>query len=215
MKNKPSTINRSGAKWLPGAMALAATAVDSQAATVQITLTGNKVSSTGGNQFNADLTGDGSADLTRIAGETSAHKVVFLGVDMYGGGPNILAKASFAAGSTSSIGYYEASVWPIGKYGNSPQSATHARSILFSDSRINGGLATFAWLEINAFNTGSTNNTVEFKRLVFDDASTTLPDSSSLTGVQTEWSAVPEPSSFALLSLGAGGLLARRRRQAA
>jgi hypothetical protein len=115
----------------------------------------------------------------------------------------------------SSTGYYEASVWPIANAGNSPQSATHARSILFSDSRINGGLATFAWLEISAFNTGSTNNTVEFKRLVFNDASTTLPDSSSLTGVQTEWSAVPEPSSFALLSLGAAGLLARRRRQAA
>ena len=56
-------MNRSGAKWLPGAMALAATAASTQAAVVQITLTGNKISSTGGNQLVADLTGDTVADV--------------------------------------------------------------------------------------------------------------------------------------------------------
>ncbi len=56
-------MNRSGAKWLPGAMALAATAASTQAAVVQITLTGNKISSTGGNQLVADLTGDGYAEV--------------------------------------------------------------------------------------------------------------------------------------------------------
>ena len=58
MKTKQTKIDRSAAKWLPGAMALAATTASSQAATVQITLTGNKISSTG-NQLVADLTGDG------------------------------------------------------------------------------------------------------------------------------------------------------------
>jgi hypothetical protein len=58
---------------------------------------------------------------------------------------------------------------------------------------------------------------VELTRLIFDDASTTAPVLSSIPDVQTEWSpsAIPEPSSFALLGLGAAGLLARRRRQAA
>lgn len=60
MKNKQSTISRSGAKWLPGAMALAATTAGSQAATVQITLTGNKISySTGATQLDLDLTQGG------------------------------------------------------------------------------------------------------------------------------------------------------------
>jgi hypothetical protein len=52
-------------------------------------------------------------------------------------------------------------------------------------------------------------------RLIFDDASATAP-----TGLTSDspafpaWSAVPEPSSLGLLALGAGGLLARRRRAA-
>ena len=63
MKTKQTKIDRSAAKWLPGAMALAATTASSQAASVvQITLTGNKISSTG-NQLVADLTGDGNADV--------------------------------------------------------------------------------------------------------------------------------------------------------
>jgi hypothetical protein len=56
---------------------------------------------------------------------------------------------------------------------------------------------------------------VQIHRLIFDDAFTTAPTglTSASTGIQ-EWSAVPEPSSLGLLALGAGGLLARRRRAA-
>jgi hypothetical protein len=56
------------------------------------------------------------------------------------------------------------------------------------------------------------NHTVELSRLIFDDANTTRPAFASIPGAQTAWSAVPEPSSLGLLALGAGGLLARRRR---
>jgi hypothetical protein len=137
--------------------------------------------------------------------------VQFIGYDRFGGDP-------FVANATAIFSrYYNATVGPVANAGGSPQSATAALQFTFSDARLNGGDPTSAWLEVRAFNTGMTNNTVEFTRLVFDDASTTRPDLSSFSGVQTEWSpsAIPEPSSFALLGLGAAGVLARRRRQAA
>jgi hypothetical protein len=96
-----------------------------------------------------------------------------------------------------------------------PQSAAYLNPITFTDQRINGGSPTDGWLQVNAYNTNSTSHTVEFARLIFDDASTTRPAFASVPGAQTEWLAVPEPSSFLLLTLGAGGLIARRRRQAA
>jgi hypothetical protein len=209
MKTRQTTIPRAGAKWLPSAMALAATTASSHAAVVQITLSGNMISSLGGNQFNADLTGDGSADLTQLAGLAIPNQAMFLGYDLFGGAP-------FAANATALFSrYYNATVGPVANAGGGPQSATAALQFTFSDARINGGSATSAWLEVRAFNTGMTNNTVEFTRLIFNEADPNSFAESSFSGVQTEWSAIPEPSSFALLGLGAAGLLARRRRQAA
>ena len=92
--------------------------------------------------------------------------------------------------------------------------ASYLNPITFTDSRINGGVPTEAWLQVNAFNTSARNHTVEFARLIFDDGSTTRPVFGSFPEVQPEWqvSAVPEPgSNLALLALGAGGLTLRRR----
>ena len=77
-------------------------------------------------------------------------------------------------------------------------------------------MATAGWLQVNAFNTSATSHTVELSRLIFDAASATAPTglTSASTGIG-EWVAVPEPSSLGLLALGAGGLLARRRRSQA
>ena len=218
MKTKQTTIHRSGAKWLPSAMALAATTASSQAATVQITLTGNKISSTGGYQLVADLTGDGTADII-VGGSAGARGNVARMIN--GGyveffyraamtfpfvqGKSYIADASFAGGG---VGAGRLS-------GGSPQSTTYLNPISFNDGMINGGAPTQGWLEVHAFNTSSTNHTIEFTRLIFDDASTTRPVFASIPGTQTEFGAIPEPSSFALLGLGAAGLLARRRRQAA
>ena len=92
------------------------------------------------------------------------------------------------------------------------RNLTYLNPILFTDTRINGGVATEAWVEVNAYNTSSTNHTVALSRLIFDDANATRPAFASVPGVQTEY--VPEPSSLALLALGAGGLMMRRRRAA-
>jgi hypothetical protein len=95
-----------------------------------------------------------------------------------------------------------------------PRAAEYLNPITFTDRRINGGLPTEAWLQVNAFNTSATSHTVELARLIFDDANTARPYFETIPGVQTEWqvSAVPEPgSNLALLALGAGGLTLRRR----
>jgi hypothetical protein len=200
-------------------MALAATAASSHAAVVQITLLGNKISSTsaGGNTLNADLTGDGTLDYSLEganqpvgANVAGLFFTVLVGSVVAGRGPDGYgAKAAFTAG---------AAVGDTGvNYGADIQSATALNPITFSDSRINGGLITGAWVEVHAFNESPTSHTVEFTRLIFDDESTTRPEFAAIPDVQTEWSpsAIPEPSSFALLGLGAAGVLARRRRQAA
>ena len=209
MKTKQTKIYRSAAKWLPGAMALAATTASSQAATVQITLTGNKISSTGGNQLNADLTGDTVANLLLGGGSVSTE-----GVFAVLGDRGYVVLASYS----SSVYFVGASFVSGGGVGVSyasdagVQNISYLNPITFTDSSINGGAPTEGWLQVNAFNTSSTDHTVELSRLIFDDASTTRPAFASIPGAQTEFSAVPEPSSLGLLALGAGGLLLRRSR---
>ena len=54
-------------KWMAGATAATAAGITaSQAGTITINLLNNYISATGGNHLNADLTGDGHPDLTRI-----------------------------------------------------------------------------------------------------------------------------------------------------
>jgi len=197
-------------------MALAATTASSQAATVQITLSGNKISTIGGYQLVADLTGDGTADIIvggSAGGGGNVARMINGGyvefgysppMPSFGAGKRYMADASFAGGGVGA-----------GRLvGGSPQSTTYLNPISFNDGMINGGAPTQGWLEVHAFNTSSTNHTIEFTRLIFDDASTTRPAFASIPDTQTEFGAIPEPSSFALLGLGAAGLIARRRRAA-
>ena len=220
MKTKQTTIPRSGAKWLPGAMALAATAASSHAATVQITLTGNKIStnSAGGNSLNADLTGDGNNELNLFGVSATANKAELqLFVNLFGG--MIRGRASFDAREQRfGVGVASSGLDSAMRFSSSAQTMVELLPLRFLDLRINGGSGTDGWLEVTAFNKSETSHTVQLTRLIFDNASTNVPNRGSISSVQTEWvpgAAIPEPSSFALLGLGAAGLLARRRRQAA
>jgi len=183
---------------------------------VQITLTGNKISTTG-NQLVADLTGDNVDDLrfirpfinTVIAGvyilENGQERGGGYVYGYFGYQGRFAVHAVFVPGGAGTARVADALT---------PQSISYLNAIRFTDSRINGGQQTTGWLQVNAFNTSSSNHTVELSRLIFDDASTTPPGFASIPGAQTEWgvSAVPEAStSLGLLALGAGGLTLRRR----
>jgi hypothetical protein len=207
MKTKQTKIDRSAAKWLPGAMALAATTASSQAASVvQITLTGNKISSTG-NQLVADLTGDLSPD---VSFRSATYRAVSAGVQI---------NSNWVQAMTGGAGFFADAMFALGVVGvaqngsNNPVSVSCLNPITFTDPQINDGLPTNAWLQVNAFNTSAVSHTVELARLIFDTESTTRPVFGSVPGVQNEWvAAVPEPgSNLALLALGAGGLTLRRR----
>ena len=84
----------------------------------------------------------------------------------------------------------------------------------FSDTGINGGAATSAWLEMDAYSAPGGEKRLQIHRLIFDDSSTVAPTGVSLGATYPTFgvSAVPEPgSNLALLALGAGGLTLRRR----
>ena len=203
--------------------AFAATIVSSQAATVQITLSGNKIDSSA-NALNADVTGDGNADLTFQSATGATH---YAGVSINGLGKPAALVNDFTSGTSSGFPIIKITFAANAKFandgvglafvgGSTLSNARCLNPIRFTDARINGGASTQGYLEVNAFNTSSTFQTVALTRLVFDDASTTLGTAGLSTGTTyATWVAVPEPSSFGLLALGAGGLLARRRRQAA
>jgi hypothetical protein len=180
---------------------------------VQITLNGNKISTTGGNQLVADLTGDNIVDLEPLFGDSTGIGGP-TGVMVYGSAGLVVASwAGYVYHVRAGFGRLDG-VGDAVKFGSNVQSIVYLNPMTFSDARINGGATTSGWLEVNAFNTSTTDHTVQLTRLIFDDASTTRPVFAEIPGTQTEWAAVPEPSSLGLLALGAGGLALRRSRKA-
>jgi hypothetical protein len=197
-------------KWLLSAIAIATiatTATSTFAATVQISLSGNMISSSGGNALNADLTGDGMNDIT-VGSPNASSSDASASIDSGYVYATLLAglfyevNANFAGGSGGSAA------------GGSPASISHMNPITLTDSRINGGMTTEAWVEVNAVNVSAFEHRVALTRLIFDTASTTRPALSSISGPQTAWdpAAVPEPGTAALGALAGLTLLRRRRR---
>jgi hypothetical protein len=187
-------------RFIVGALATAGASV-ANGATVQISFANNVVSRTNGtNDFVGDLTGDGAPDVTGYGG----WKTSFGGAVAYVKGMGVKVATATANWGSVKIG---GGNWVKGESGG-------LAAITFTDMRINNGAVTSGFVDVTAGFPGG-DPTVYLKRLIFDDSNVNAPTglTSASTGIPA-WTAVPEPSSLGLLALGAGGLLARRRRAA-
>jgi len=206
------------AQWVAGlAAATAATAATgaAQAATVQIDLVNNSISSTEGTvNYSTDLSGGGSASWGGQVSWVNAASVHIAQNDPY--------NVAYAI-ATVTTGFRTAYRAVVPGYSTAAPggSVTGFLRVTFSDPDINGGAASEGFLEVTASAISAFIAEITLNRLVFDDASTTRPSGvtvgvavSSIGSVENGvFSPVPEPSSFGLLALGAGGVALRRQRK--
>ena len=186
----------------------------SQAVTlVQINFLGNTITANNGNQLFADMDFDGNDDLvfTNSGHSSNTSGQNYGGVNINGAGRNL---GSFSP-ATSSLGSAtrrkikgidgESAGWVTASF-NTSSLGTHQ-----------------GFLQVTNSVAGSASG-VAIVRFVYDkDAETTneallvLTDDYTSIGTTTATSTtiVPEPSSLALLALGAGGVMLRRKRQKA
>ena len=195
-----------------GAMALAAAGASTaaHAATVQITFNNSYISTTSGNHLVTDFGGDNVSD---VHGSAVGNAAFVSNV-----GPGVLG---LAAGHTSpGLGSGDGSVWLEGGAqvvvpgGVAMTSGVVAFTLV--DALVRGGAPTAGWLDMTATGRpGGEFGRVDVHRFVFDDTTGLAPGGvSHADAAYPEYGAVavPEPSGLGLLALGAGGLLARRRR---
>jgi len=195
-------------KWMAGATAATAAAgvTASQASTITINLLGNYISATGGNHLNADLTGDGQADVT-IANTYffNLKRTIGTSTTFYLAGAraylNGVVAYAFSFGDGGAIGVVLGSQFRSIRYiTQGPyygSSLTGSIPITFKDMNINGGALTKGSLLV----TVSTNFAAGFDPKVQLDSFT----------YNTRENVPDQGSSLALLALGASGVLALRR----
>ena len=195
-----------------GAMALAAAGASTaaHAATVQITFNNSFISTTSGmTTLDTDFGGDGFHD---VVGGLGGGGGVVLRIPYVSGG---LVASAYSAG----VPIAGARVMGVGlAYGAGTQVLAVVTAFTLTDATVRGGAPTAGWLDVTATGTSRTDGgdrgRVDVHRFIFDDASGVAPAGvSHADAVYPEYgAAVPEPSGLGLLALGAGGLLARRRR---
>jgi hypothetical protein len=211
-------MKRQGSNELPrfavGALAIAGASA-ANAATVQITFDNSFISSTSGNQLDTDFGGDSVSD---IVGD---RRISFAGVGHTTFGGPMARYHRVALGMKGSAGgmYYESGFAYVNK-GNFVVGAVAIQRALvpftLTDGAVRGGAPTAGWLDVTATGRSAGElGRVDVHRFIFDDTGLGAPTGvAHADAAYPEYGAVPEPSGLGLLALGAGGLLARRRRAA-
>jgi protein with PEP-CTERM/exosortase system signal len=182
-------------KWMAGATAATAAGVSaSQGSIITINLANNYISAFGGNHLNADLTGDGHADVTLTGAKfflthlSYPYPTSFLKFSVAVNINGIHAKGYDNGGYPSRYvrlgSQYRAATGPysVSLVGSIP--------ITFRDLHINNGKLTSGSLEVTV-----TPDKVQLDSLTYNTRNK-VPD---------------QGSSLALLAMGAGGVLALRR----
>ena len=191
-----------------GAMALAAAGASTaaHAATVQITFNNSFVSTNSGvGTLVTDFGGDLNAELWSLAGGDAARIM---------GSARMLARAGslrWQGKRYAHVGYQ----YLDDLTGPAIASLSGVVRLTVVDANVRGGSPNVGWLDMSATIGPFGIGRVDVHRFIFDDTGLGAP-----TGVghadaaYPEYGAavVPEPSGMGLLALGAGGLLARRRR---
>lgn len=191
-----------------GATAVSAAGVTaSQAGLVTINLSNNFISATGGNHLNADLAGDGQPDLI-IA---NAFNSVTIPSSLGPGHTHYIARVNLnnVSARADAFNYDGVGTLQLGSHveffgtsGNSG-SLTGSIPVSFKDLHINGGALTKGSLEVTVFGKvvpGEPGENNSVAKVQLDSLTFHTPDNGSSLG---------------LLAMGAGGVLALRRRRAA
>jgi hypothetical protein len=166
------------------------TASPASANTIQ--LHNNYISGAGGNHLNADLTGDGKADIAITGAQFFRIRTNYFPND-YNSLARVFLNSTYAVARHNGYPLNYVRLGCCTTYSAGPKSITGLIAIFFSDKHINNGKLTEGWLEVTAFAPGAT---VNLDSLTFSN----VPDNGS---------------SLALLAMGAGGVLALRRLRAA
>jgi hypothetical protein len=229
---KNSTLNTppNAFKYMASTLAAIGAANTANATIVQISLTGNTLTDTANNLV-ADFTGDGNDDFT-LAGIAQKHNppqepksspgfttITSSGSTSYVSGtytPGSPGSYSVQLSANNSQIYAQKYVTSMGATNGGYTSSInglHATdgliAITFTDVNYGGLIQGWLDVSVDGFNTAIT-----LQRIIWDDANLdTAPAVSATDPAFATATPVPEPSGLALLALGAGGLITRRRRK--
>jgi hypothetical protein len=186
-------------KWMAGATAAtAAGAASAQGGMITVNLVGNFISATGGNHLNADLTGDGQADLV-IANATyfALHRTSGTTFNRYAAAVQLNGLPAFAIFDNDFQSGNErlASRTAMIYRGYGTPSLTGSIPISFKDLRINDGALTSGSLEVTVSAGSGDRTEIQLDSFTYNTREN-VPD---------------QGSSLALLAIGASGVLALRR----
>ena len=206
MKKNHDALLRTGAT----ALAAAGASTAAHAATVQITFNNSFISSTLGNHLDTDFGNDLVDDVFGRRTGYGTVRLLFPPVNDWSAG----AEIAVAMGLSPRDG--QVFIRGVGMSFSPVAVLTGLVALNLGDAAIRGGAPTLGWLDVTA--TGrpfGERGRVDVHRFIFDDASGGAPVGvAHADAAYPEYvpAAVPEPSGLGLLALGAGGLLARRRR---